>query len=140
MRAASRALRSRLAPLAARGFADATGPLKRTPLFDYHVAHGGKMVPFAGWEMVRREDRRRAAEAVPRRPTDSSARCSAAAHEGPTRLLPQPIQYKSSIMDSTKQCRSGAALFDVSHMCGLTLKARVTLRRSTRSVPPPLLL
>jgi len=70
-----------------RGFADATGPLKRTPLFDYHVAHGGKMVPFAGWEM--------------------------------------PIQYKDSIMDSTKHCRTGASLFDVSHMCGLSLKARV---------------
>ncbi len=26
-------------------------PLKRTPLFDAHVAAGGKLVPFAGWEM-----------------------------------------------------------------------------------------
>ena len=25
--------------------------LKRTPLYDVHVAHGGKMVPFAGYEM-----------------------------------------------------------------------------------------
>ncbi|MDX1412886.1 MAG: glycine cleavage system aminomethyltransferase GcvT [Candidatus Promineifilaceae bacterium] len=25
--------------------------LKRTNLFDWHVAHGGRMVPFAGWEM-----------------------------------------------------------------------------------------
>jgi len=25
--------------------------LKRSNLFDWHVAHGGKMVPFAGWEM-----------------------------------------------------------------------------------------
>lgn len=25
--------------------------LKRTALFDWHVAHGGRMVPFAGWEM-----------------------------------------------------------------------------------------
>lgn len=25
--------------------------LKRTPLYDLHVAHGGKMVPFAGYEM-----------------------------------------------------------------------------------------
>jgi aminomethyltransferase len=23
----------------------------RTPLFDWHVAHGGRMVPFAGWDM-----------------------------------------------------------------------------------------
>ena len=26
-------------------------PLKRTPLYDIHVALGAKMVPFAGWEM-----------------------------------------------------------------------------------------
>jgi aminomethyltransferase len=26
-------------------------PLRRTPLFDEHVALGGRMVPFAGWEM-----------------------------------------------------------------------------------------
>ncbi|NKQ34579.1 MAG: glycine cleavage system aminomethyltransferase GcvT [Chloroflexi bacterium] len=25
--------------------------LKRTNLYDWHVAHGGRMVPFAGWEM-----------------------------------------------------------------------------------------
>lgn len=25
--------------------------LKRTPLFDFHVQHGGRLVPFAGWEM-----------------------------------------------------------------------------------------
>jgi hypothetical protein len=72
----------------ARGFADAaSGPLKRTPLYDYHVANGGKMVPFAGWDM--------------------------------------PIQYKDSIMDSTKHCRTDASLFDVSHMCGLTFKVSV---------------
>ncbi|MEL7033027.1 MAG: glycine cleavage system aminomethyltransferase GcvT [Pseudomonadota bacterium] len=28
-----------------------TESLKRTPLYDVHVAHGGKMVPFAGYEM-----------------------------------------------------------------------------------------
>ena len=74
------------ASLLSRGFASESGPSKRTPLYDYHVAHGGKMVPFAGWDM--------------------------------------PIQYKTSIMDSTKHCRTGAALFDVSHMCGLSLKVR----------------
>jgi aminomethyltransferase len=26
-------------------------PLKRTPLYDLHVAHGAKMVPFAGYSM-----------------------------------------------------------------------------------------
>ena len=25
--------------------------LLRTPLFDWHVAHGGRMVEFAGWAM-----------------------------------------------------------------------------------------
>ncbi len=28
-----------------------TEELKRTALYDWHVAHGGRMVPFAGWEM-----------------------------------------------------------------------------------------
>jgi glycine cleavage system aminomethyltransferase T len=32
-----------------------------------------------------------------------------------------PIQYKDSIMDSTKWCREHASLFDVAHMCGLSL-------------------
>src|SRR5882724_1739749 len=26
-------------------------PLKRTPFYDFHVAAGGRMVDFAGWEM-----------------------------------------------------------------------------------------
>ncbi|KAJ2976540.1 hypothetical protein NQ176_g4895 [Zarea fungicola] len=29
----------------------AVGDLKKTPLYDYHVANGGKMVPFAGYHM-----------------------------------------------------------------------------------------
>lgn len=33
-----------------------------------------------------------------------------------------PIQYKDSIMESTINCRSHGSLFDVSHMCGLSLK------------------
>ena len=28
-----------------------TQTLKKTPLYDRHVSHGGKMVPFGGWEM-----------------------------------------------------------------------------------------
>lgn len=60
--------------------------LKKTALFDFHVAHGGKMVPFAGWSM--------------------------------------PIQYKDSIMDSTLNCRANGSLFDVAHMCGLSLKGK----------------
>jgi aminomethyltransferase len=31
--------------------AEQTAPLRRTALFDRHVAHGAKIVPFAGWEM-----------------------------------------------------------------------------------------
>ena len=30
---------------------DATATLRRTPLHSLHVEHGGRMVPFAGWEM-----------------------------------------------------------------------------------------
>jgi aminomethyltransferase len=35
-----------------------------------------------------------------------------------------PIQYQDSIMDATNHCRTHASLFDVSHMCGLTLKGK----------------
>lgn len=35
-----------------------------------------------------------------------------------------PIQYADSIMDSTHHCRSAASLFDVAHMCGLSLTGR----------------
>ncbi|KAJ0651540.1 Aminomethyltransferase [Helianthus annuus] len=60
--------------------------LKKTALYDFHVANGGKMVPFAGWSM--------------------------------------PIQYKDSIMESTINCRENGSLFDVAHMCGLSLKGK----------------
>ncbi|KAJ6805276.1 putative aminomethyltransferase, mitochondrial [Iris pallida] len=69
-----------------RHLATAAGDLKKTVLHDFHVEHGGKMVPFAGWSM--------------------------------------PIQYKDSIMDSTLNCRSAGSLFDVSHMCGLSLRGK----------------
>ncbi|OIV95824.1 hypothetical protein TanjilG_06800 [Lupinus angustifolius] len=70
----------------ARRYFSAEAELKKTVLYDFHVAHGGKMVPFAGWSM--------------------------------------PIQYKDSIMDSTLNCRENGSLFDVSHMCGLSLKGK----------------
>lgn len=35
-----------------------------------------------------------------------------------------PVQYKESVMESTKHCRSKALLFDVSHMCGLSLRGK----------------
>jgi len=53
-------------------------PLKRTPLYDVHVALGAKMVPFAGFEM--------------------------------------PVQYPAGILAEHKAVRTGAGLFDVSHM------------------------
>ena len=38
--------------LAARRLATAAGgPLRKTPLWDTHVALGGKMVEFGGWDM-----------------------------------------------------------------------------------------
>lgn len=72
--------------IASRHFASDAENLKKTVLHDFHVAHGGKMVPFAGWSM--------------------------------------PIQYKDSIMESTLNCRQNGSLFDVSHMCGLSLKGK----------------
>ena len=47
-------LRPALRPLvrpAIRGLAGGSGPLRRTPLYETHVALGGKMVPFGGWDM-----------------------------------------------------------------------------------------
>ncbi|KAG6844828.1 hypothetical protein H0H87_003395 [Tephrocybe sp. NHM501043] len=34
-----------------RGLAAAAGELKRTPLYDFHIQNGAKMVPFAGYSM-----------------------------------------------------------------------------------------
>jgi len=49
----------------------------RTPLYDWHVARGARMVDFAGWDM--------------------------------------PVQY-TSIIDEHAAVRTGAGLFDISHM------------------------
>ena len=54
----------------------------RTPLYDRHVAHGARMVDFAGWDM--------------------------------------PIQY-STITEEHTTVRTGAGLFDISHMGRLSL-------------------
>jgi hypothetical protein len=35
-----------------------------------------------------------------------------------------PIMYKDSIMDASNWCRTNCSIFDVSHMCGMTLKVR----------------
>lgn len=50
----------------------------RTPLYDTHVALGGRVVPFGGWDM--------------------------------------PVQYPSGIIAEVRAVRTGAGLFDVSHM------------------------
>jgi len=39
------------APLPSFEWQETEQPLRRTPLFDWHVRHGAKMAPFAGWEM-----------------------------------------------------------------------------------------
>jgi aminomethyltransferase len=57
--------------------AGAAETLKRTPLYDRHVAAGARLVPFAGWEM--------------------------------------PVQY-TGIRDEHVAVRTGAGVFDVSHM------------------------
>jgi aminomethyltransferase len=49
----------------------------RTPLYDWHLAHKARMVPFGGWDM--------------------------------------PVQYAGVIAEH-KTVRTGAGLFDVSHM------------------------
>src|SRR6202790_3978474 len=61
-------------------------PLKRTPLHALHVASGGKMVPFAGYDM--------------------------------------PVQYATGVLREHLHTRSGAGLFDVSHMGQIALRPR----------------
>lgn len=85
-----------------RGLAEAAAvpELKKTPLYDFHVKSGGEKV---------------------------GGRIS-------SRLLvgkmvefcgwSMPVQYGQSVMESTKYCRKKALLFDVSHMCGLSLRVR----------------
>jgi glycine cleavage system aminomethyltransferase T len=40
-----------------------------------------------------------------------------------------PIQYKDSIIHSSSWCRTEASIFDVSHMCGITLQVRTVTCR-----------
>ncbi len=56
----------------------AEAPLAVTPLHGFHLAHGGRMVPFAGYDM--------------------------------------PVRYEAGPVAEHQQCRTAAALFDVSHM------------------------
>jgi aminomethyltransferase len=61
-------------------------PLKRTPLHALHVAGGGKMVPFAGYDM--------------------------------------PAQYPTGVLREHLHTRTGAGLFDVSHMGQIELRPK----------------
>src|SRR5438128_9774610 len=60
----------------------------RTPLYDWHMAHGGRMVDFAGWDM--------------------------------------PVQYTTIIEEHTA-VRTGAGLFDISHMGRLSFGGKDAL-------------
>ena len=61
-------------------------PLKRTPLHALHLACGGKMVPFAGYDM--------------------------------------PVQYAPGVLREHLHTRTGAGLFDVSHMGQIELRPK----------------
>lgn len=54
----------------------------RTPLYDWHVSHGARMVPFGGWDM--------------------------------------PVQY-AGVLAEHKAVRTGAGLFDISHMARISV-------------------
>ena len=58
----------------------------RTPLYDWHVAHGARMVDFGGWDM--------------------------------------PVQY-TTIIDEHVAVRTGAGVFDVSHMGRLSFVGQI---------------
>jgi aminomethyltransferase len=60
----------------------------RTALYDWHIAHGGRMVDFAGWDM--------------------------------------PVQY-TTIVEEHQAVRTGAGLFDISHMGRLSFGGAGTL-------------
>ncbi len=65
---------------------DDNSSLKRTPLHALHIASGGKMVPFAGYEM--------------------------------------PVQYATGVLREHLHTRTGAGLFDVSHMGQIVLRPK----------------
>ena len=58
--------------------------LKRTPLYETHIKAGGKIVPFAGFEL--------------------------------------PVQYESGVVEEHMAVRTGAGMFDISHMGEITFK------------------
>ena len=75
--------------------------LKSTPLADWHVRHGARMVPFAGYAMPVQYDFS----------GELAARC------------------KGGVMAEHLHCRTAAALFDVSHMGQGTMRDVAALER-----------
>ena len=124
--------------IVSRGFADDSDLLK-TPLYDFHVEHGGgfqgsiatacfwQQCLALAWAHVARHHRG-ALSPTQQLKCSTGVTCLHLFSCAPTgRMVPfagwsMPIQYKDSIMDATKHCRENGSLFDVSHMCGLTLK------------------
>jgi len=70
---------------------------RRTCLYDLHLANGGRMVDFAGWEM--------------------------------------PLRYGPGPVAEHEACRSGAALFDVSHMGIVEISGPDAARRLEAVLP-----
>jgi aminomethyltransferase len=122
--------------VATRGFADDAN-LKKTALYDYHVANGG-VPPFPANHQLLSCQRpgclpsctnpaallQRLAVRLRVCGQTSAQGCSCAGKMVPFAGWSMPIQYKDSIIDSTLHCRNHASIFDVSHMCGLSLKVR----------------
>ena len=90
----------------------------------------GKMVPFAGWSMPIQVRLCQATLHVHEAASLINHHCNKFFREtyyqhgyGQIFCL-FGVQYKDSIMEATTHCREKASIFDVSHMCGLTLKVR----------------
>lgn len=71
-----------------------TVQLSRTPLYDLHVAHGGKMVPFGGYSMP----------------------LAYKAGPGPFAFFSSKRLVDSATVAEHNHTRTAASLFDVSHM------------------------
>ena len=70
-------------------------PLRKTPLYDFHIMHGAKMVPFAGYHMpLVYED----------------------ASQGSNPSLSRLEDSDAPIVASHQHVRQSAGLFDVGHM------------------------
>jgi len=85
-----RTVPKRVATWGARTLATPVADLKKTLIYDEHVAAGGTMVDFTGYSLP-------------------------VTYKGDSEL----IAGAASIIDSTKWTRTEASLFDVSHMCSI---------------------